>query len=34
MTDRSADNPIVLLARAYHFAAVRHVDRRRKGEAA
>jgi GTP diphosphokinase / guanosine-3',5'-bis(diphosphate) 3'-diphosphatase len=29
-----AENPIVSLARAYHFAATRHVDQRRKGEAA
>ena len=28
------ENPMVTLARAYHFAAVRHVDQRRKGEAA
>ena len=27
------ESPIVALARAYHFAAVRHVDQRRKGEA-
>src|SRR5579859_7480462 len=28
------ENPIVTLARAYHFAATKHVDQRRKGEAA
>jgi (p)ppGpp synthase/HD superfamily hydrolase len=28
------ENPMVTLARAYHFAAARHVDQRRKGEAA
>jgi (p)ppGpp synthase/HD superfamily hydrolase len=28
------ENPIVALARAYHFAAARHVHQRRKGEAA
>ncbi len=28
------ENPMVSLACAYHFAAVRHVDQRRKGEAA
>lgn len=28
------ETPIMTLARAYHFAAVRHVDQRRKGEAA
>jgi (p)ppGpp synthase/HD superfamily hydrolase len=28
------ENPIVALARAYHFAAARHVNQRRKGEAA
>ena len=29
-----SENPIVTLARAYHFAAARHVHQRRKGEAA
>jgi guanosine-3',5'-bis(diphosphate) 3'-pyrophosphohydrolase len=28
------ENPMVTLARAYHFAAARNVDQRRKGEAA
>ena len=28
------ENPMVALARAYHFAAARHVHQRRKGEAA
>lgn len=28
------ENPMVALARAYHFAATRHVQQRRKGEAA
>jgi guanosine-3',5'-bis(diphosphate) 3'-pyrophosphohydrolase len=28
------ENPIVTLARAYHFAALRHVEQRRKGDAA
>ena len=28
------ENPMVTLARAYHFAAARHVHQRRKGEAA
>jgi (p)ppGpp synthase/HD superfamily hydrolase len=27
-------NPTVTLARAYHFAALKHVSQRRKGEAA
>jgi (p)ppGpp synthase/HD superfamily hydrolase len=29
-----SENPMVTLARAYHCAAARHVDQRRKGEAA
>lgn len=29
-----AENPVVTLARAYHFAAAAHVDQRRKGVAA
>jgi guanosine-3',5'-bis(diphosphate) 3'-pyrophosphohydrolase len=28
------ENPMLTLARAYHFAAARHVNQRRKGEAA
>jgi len=28
------DNPLLTLARAYNFAAAKHVDQRRKGEAA
>src|SRR5271170_4607786 len=29
-----AENPMLTMARAYHFAAARHVNQRRKGEAA
>ncbi len=29
-----SESPIVALARAYHFAATRHINQRRKGEAA
>jgi guanosine-3',5'-bis(diphosphate) 3'-pyrophosphohydrolase len=28
------ENPVVALARAYHFAAVKHAEQKRKGEAA
>jgi len=30
----AADNPVLTLARAYNFAAAKHIDQRRKGEAA
>ncbi len=30
----ATDNPVLTLARAYNFAAAKHIDQRRKGEAA